>query len=56
MFEILMPGMDLFGSLVLVFSPLTPVSLLCTWNFGKRMEISVICRTKEDHHSDKDKH
>lgn len=32
------------------------VSPLCTWNFGKRMEISVIRRTKENHHSDKDKH
>jgi hypothetical protein len=31
------------------------VSVLCTWDFGKRMEISVICRT-EDHHSEKDKH
>jgi hypothetical protein len=33
-----------------------PVSPLRTWNFGKRMEISVICRTKENRHSDKDKH
>jgi hypothetical protein len=32
------------------------VSLPCTWNFGKRVEISVICGTKENDHSNKDKH
>lgn len=53
MFEILMPGMDLLGGLVL---PLTYYHCPVTWNFGKRMEISVICRTKENHHSDKDKY
>src|SRR5947209_1497352 len=32
------------------------VSLLCTWDFGKRMEISVIYRTKEDNHSNQKKY